>query len=119
LGEELASKFAFKNPVPTQGATFGGALATFENLLLVGAFNYGPPEELGRAYLLNGKTGEQIRAFDSPAGGRWFGEGLAVNDKYTVIGAPFTKVGTLQVCGRVHIYDAASGKLLRKIDSPN
>ncbi|MCL4854845.1 MAG: PQQ-binding-like beta-propeller repeat protein, partial [Bryobacteraceae bacterium] len=99
--------------------TFGWDVISASGTTLIA----GEPDEDGNgpgaAYLFDLQTGELIRRLTSPVpmvGRIGFGAALATSDGFVVVGSPSY---TDQDRGRVCIYDAATGDLLRQIESPS
>lgn len=98
--------------------------------LLVGAPSESPGDvnEAGRAYLIDGATGEAFRALTSPNSEKLGSYGAAVSGCGDVngdgtpdllVGAPNESHGGIDEAGRVYLIDGANGEVLHTITSPN
>ena len=111
-----------------EGDVFGTAIVIQGNYALINSI-YSDPKgtNSGAAYLFDITTGEQIRKFvpEDGAEGDLFGYSLAINDKYILIGSPYTdskessqeedKNNTEGVDrGAAYLFDLNSGKQLYK-----
>lgn len=130
----------FTSPNATDYARFGGAVASVGDItgndvpdVLVGA----APESVdgaaqaGRAYVVNGATGDTIQILESPnvESGGLFGTAVAGIDDVDDDGTPDVLVGaegetvvsnedSLKVAGRVYLFSGESGTHLRTFQSP-
>ena len=129
---------AFVSPTSQTGGQFSCALSGIPDLtgdgrgeVVIGAQGEcpgGSPYEAGRAYLFDGASGALLRTFRSPhevAQGLFGNRIAAIPDingdgKWEIaIGAQGEWVGSIDVAGRVYVFDGATGTLLRTLVSPN
>jgi hypothetical protein len=92
----------WENPSHTADDGFGYCVAVAGNKLLVGA-PYAKGSK-GRAYLLDGSTGNIIHIFEGDGGGM-FGKSVAWMENTVVIGAPYDNTGS----GVVYLFDSTTG----------
>lgn len=112
---------AIGDPVSQQGGAFGGALASVGSDLAVGA----PGERVfdrDRAGLVQLFTtgGVLRRTFEAPApvADAAFGVALAVRDGLLHVGAPGDRPIGLAGLGAIHVFDVATGGLVRTVRPP-
>lgn len=88
------------------GAFFGSAVSVAGDRALIGA--PGAAAVDGRAYLFDLRRGVEVAILSAsdqaPGGGFTFGESVALNPKYAVVGAP----GADAVRGALYVYDQAT-----------
>lgn len=127
------------SPSEETGGQFGFSVAGIPDVnldgrgdVIVGAWLENPglsPVDAGRAYVFSGATGALLRSLRSPneeTGGQ-FGfsvAGLADLDGDSrgdvIVGARFENPGLSPIdAGRAHVFNAASGGLIRTLRSPN
>lgn len=110
-------------PPVGRGGNFGWAIAVGGQNVLVGA----PAETIageltaGAAYLFDEQTGALrfILEDPSPHNDDSFGSAVAVSDDWAVVGVSFGDNGGAVRRGRVHIYDAHTGLLVRTLLNPS
>lgn len=105
------------------GDAFGSAIAIHEGIAVVGAPEHdgGWGNETGKAYVFNLATRSELLRLEASNGCPWgdeFGRSVDLDDRYIVVGAPWTCCPTSQ-CGTVHVFDAATGAELVEIDGWN
>jgi WD40 repeat protein len=115
------------NLLHTFGATvagehdsFGGSVAIDGNNVLIGAaYDSSNGYEVGQAHLFNASNGQLVRTFNDPTVTQWdqFGCSVAIDGSNVVIGAIGDDTKGRDV-GQVHLFDAASGNLLRTFNDP-
>jgi outer membrane protein assembly factor BamB len=96
------------------------AWALHGNQLVVGApTDSAAGAQVGRAYSFDLRSGTHTSTLDdpTPTGGDLFGGALALNDRWLVVAAPADATSKSQ-SGQVHVFDAASGTLVRTFDDP-
>ena len=101
---------------------FGYTVAVSDNYTLVAAprANIGSAQIAGRVWAFNTVTGTMLWSKDNPTPsfneqfGSW---ALAVNDTYAIVGAWDDRNDS--VSGKVYVYNAATGSLVRTIVNPN
>lgn len=103
----------FVKPPPTNFARFGDSVVGVGNDVLVSG------EDCHAAYLFSGLSGQLLKTYPSPtpAADDAFGFSSAAADGLIYVGAPFDSVGGYH-SGAVHVFDAATGSLLRTIREP-
>jgi hypothetical protein len=111
----------FDDPTVTDADRFASAVALDGSQVLIGA----PGDDtqgvdVGQAHLFDATSGNLLRTFDdpSPTTGDGFGAAVAVNGDLALIGAPGDGSQGVDV-GQAHLFDAASGNLLRTFDDPS
>lgn len=95
-------------------ARFGHSVSLSDGLIGIGA--YWAYAEAGSAYVFDADSGSQIQnflAFDGEQGNR-FGSSVVVSDGLIVVGSARDSVYG-EWSGSVHVFDALSGSLIRKI----
>lgn len=104
-------------PSPTGDGTCGWGLSASGTTVIVGA-PYEGGNGPGAAYLYDAAEGRLIRKLTSPApmlGRSLFGESVAASRSVVAVGGPsYTDEDLGQVC----LYDAATGELLERLESP-
>ncbi|MCO6043462.1 hypothetical protein NG895_06045 [Aeoliella sp. ICT_H6.2] len=116
----------FEGGTDTSGA-FGASVAINGFHVLIGAPRNGPyGQRVGRAFLFDSETGDLLHTFDDPTptdGGDhgnsfdFFGNSVAMDEKYVLIGAPSDDTNGDSV-GQAHLFDITTGDLLRTFDDP-
>jgi len=102
-------------PDDSEGQTdFGAAIALHDDIAVIGR---GSGQD---AYIFDISTGEHIAKLETPQKSREydFGNVLAINEKYIVMGAKRDSVGGYP-SGVVYIYDLTTGELLTQLQPPN
>jgi hypothetical protein len=123
----------FSNPEPKAFDTFGTALATFENKVVVGAILDDLPDDAhpdgdnpGRVWVLDTASGEQDFVIENPnlsappphEFGDWFGAPLAANDALIVVGAQEDGTNGVDGSGTVYAFSTDTGVLIHTLYSP-
>jgi hypothetical protein len=112
---------SLQKPSPTEGDSFGFAVAFVDGNVLVGA----PGDDTGAtdagaAYLFDGNSGALLQTFlnPTPAASDRFGEAVAA-DPYdqVLVGAPGDDTGATDA-GAAYLFDANSGALLQTYLNP-
>jgi len=114
------------SPSPTVNGEFGRSVAIAGGIIAVGA----PGESAdgyqgsGNVYLFNASTGALLRTIPSPVAGPPpvpdYGDSVAVNSSWVVVGAPSADVGIdVLDAGEVFLFNATNGALVSTIQSPN
>jgi hypothetical protein len=100
---------------------FGNTVASYGDYIAVQARYEGSVATAGRVYLFDAKTGSLLRTFNTPSPENQgkYGNALALFGDYLVVGAPGEEVGAFWDAGKVYIYKASTGTLLRTLTSPN
>lgn len=110
------------SPNPGDSGLFGSALAISGTTLVVGAPEENPngQSSAGRVYIFNAKTGALSHTLVSPNVqlDGFFGEAVAITGTTLAVGASETVSG-LTGAGRVYIFNAGTGALVRTLTSPN
>lgn len=105
-----------ENPTPVSGEWFGVDAAVSGNLAAVSDIN--DNSSRGRVYVFNTTTGSLVSSFAGLTANSFTGYSIAIDGTNVVAGAPQAAVGATSTAGKVHIFDANSGTLLRTIDNP-
>ncbi|MCA9166220.1 MAG: PQQ-binding-like beta-propeller repeat protein [Planctomycetales bacterium] len=105
---------------PLFGDSFGLSVDLYGNSVLIGSPNdrtHG--ERVGQAYLFDATTGLLLQTFDDPTitTEDVFGYSVATDGQFVLIGAPRDDTNGENV-GQAHLFDAATGELLRTYDDP-
>ncbi|MAE60521.1 MAG: hypothetical protein CMJ49_04090 [Planctomycetaceae bacterium] len=111
----------YDDPNVLGGDRFGYAVAFDGNHVLIGEpADMTQGSFVGRAQLINASTGAVIHTFDDPSAttADQFGNAVAIDRNYILISDHSDDTYGLNV-GRAHLFDAASGNLLRTFDDPN
>ncbi len=116
-GEEL---FKLRASDASVNDRFGGAVAVHGQIAMVGAYNAGDGvTDAGAAYLFDLSTGEEIRKFSPPVPKHnlQFGASVGLSETLVVVGSPDDDLdaGSGLQYGAVHVYDLATGSLLRSM----
>jgi outer membrane protein assembly factor BamB len=110
----------FNDPTPTRQDYFGNAVALDGNHVLIGA-NRDDTQgiDVGQAHLFDAATGDLLQVFDdpTPTDGDWFGRSVAIDAGRVLIGARHDDTRGTDV-GQAHLFDAATGSLLRTFNDP-
>ncbi|MEO1498777.1 MAG: hypothetical protein AAFV43_16650 [Planctomycetota bacterium] len=101
------------------GAFFGRSVAIDGDNILIGADGPRLGARAGDAFLFDAETGDLLQTFDDPTGmaGTQFGWSVAIENDTVLIGAPGDDTNGSNV-GKAHLFDAATGNLLRTFDDP-
>lgn len=108
----------FNDPTPTGMDFFGRSVALDGNYALIGANGDDTNgSNVGQAHLFDVATGSLLRNFSRPvnSGGSGFGTSVAIDDGKILIAAP---LGAGLDVGQVHLFDAATGDLIRTFNDP-
>lgn len=101
---------------PTPVGDFGSSVAVSSDFAVVGSFNAGPTSEAGgAAYVFDADTGQQLwklRPDDLSSGDR-FGDAVAIDGNYAVVGAPLHKGGG--IFGAAYVFDLSTGQQIAKL----
>ena len=106
------------NPEPVGDAHFGTFAAQVGNNLVFGAERFNP-QLPGRAYIMDGFTGDLIKTLASPSPTRFdqFGwSGAGVGDSFVVSSRLDDTLGNN--VGAAYQFDATNGDLIRTIPNP-
>jgi hypothetical protein len=104
------------DPAADPGARFGVSLATAGSDLLVGAPSNSTP---GFAYRFNPATGVLVQTYANPSGAvDGFGNAVVAVGDAVAVGAPGWTEGPAGQVGAVHLFDGATGALLRTLRNP-
>ena len=105
---------------------FGSAVAISGNLAVVGAWQEDDAggTNSGKAYIFDVTTGSLLRTLNNPnAYGTsvddYFGQSVAISGNLAVIGSHFEDDAGGTQSGKVYIFDATTGSLLRTLNNPN
>ncbi len=112
----------FNNPTAQAQGEFGRNVSMNENYILINA----PGDDTGASksgvsYIYDVSTGALLHTLVNPipSVNDRFGYFSAIDDNYTVITSPFDNgVSNVSNMGTMHIYDTATGALLRTIENP-
>jgi hypothetical protein len=124
----------FDDPSPSSGFFsfngdgFGGGIDLDGDYVLVGAERAAVGfERPGQAHLYDATTGDLVRTFNDPTITQanstsglsdQFGTAVALDGGLALVGAPGHNVGVYNDVGEAHLFDLATGALLRTIASP-
>ena len=115
-GRSGRRRVTYRKPIPATGDFFGAAVAGDGEQVLVGA----PLDEPGgAAYLFARDTAALEAVVRAPGfgGSDLFGAAVALAGPWIVVGAPMADAGAPHA-GSVHVFERASGTLLRTIANP-
>jgi len=78
----------------------------------------------GKAYIFNVTTGALVHTLDNPnafdtSASDFFGESLAIDGNYTIVGARLEDDAGGTSSGKAYIFNVTTGALLRTLDNPN
>ena len=121
--DSLAPAATLEEPTPhDEHGRFGYAVAVRGGLVAVAApfATVDGVEQSGRVELFR-TDGTHVRTLTSSEPGERFrfGRGVAISDRFVIVGAPGAKVGRYPTRGAVHFFDRQSGELIDTIESPN
>ena len=108
------------DPTPSQFDRFGVAVALDAGRALVGASSHVEQgARIGQAHLFDAATGTLLLTLDDPTPTTLdqFGVAVAFSGERLVVGAPGDDGAGTDI-GQVHVFDAASGALVRTLDDP-
>lgn len=108
------------SPDPQTKEYFGWALASDEELLVVGALGRGDTQpEAGVVYLYT-KTGKFLRTLEDPEPekGEHFGEAVALLPEHVIVGAPGHDAAGIDA-GSIFVFDRQAGTLQSMIVNPS
>jgi hypothetical protein len=111
-GQRLAT---YHNPSPVDGECFGCAVAAAGDFAYISTPRDSlgvPSKQYGVVHQFDRETGALIRAIQNPqpVNGEYFGHKIAAFDDKLAVAAPYP--------GRVYIFDAANGSLLKTLTRP-
>lgn len=115
--------FTLTSPNAQMNGSFGSSAAISGRFAIIGAIgeSVGGRYFAGRAYVYNSSSESPMHILTSPnaqdAGG--FGGAVAISGTLAVVGAFGESVGGHSNAGRVYLYNAATGKLVQTLESPN
>ena len=112
----------FTSPNPTQGGTFGCAVAAVGNKRLIGARRESPPgrtKPFGAAYVFDATTGELLHTLQkpSPAEEDYFGWPVCARGEVFLVGCDADDTGAKNA-GAVFLFDGSTGELLWAFRKP-
>ncbi|MEM8943564.1 MAG: FG-GAP repeat protein [Planctomycetota bacterium] len=104
------------------GYRFGKATALNDEYALIGTpgdDDFGGSS--GSAYLFDAQTGQQLAKWTASDGrrGALFGEAVAMNDRFAVIGAPAGASGQETLGGQAYVFDLSSGQEIAILSPDN
>lgn len=108
------------NPTPAAYDEFGCSVAVSDSTIVVGAFgDAADGYHFGSAYVYDAAGGSLLWTLNNPtpAAGDKFGYSVALSGSTIVVGSPYGSKDVLYA-GSVCVFDAASGSLLRTLNSP-
>jgi hypothetical protein len=109
------------DPTPTTEDQFGFSAAMDDGKLIVGArLDDTNATNAGQAHLYDVSSGNLLRTFDSPspATNDAFGQDVAIDDDYVLIGEPGHDTMTDPNTGQAYLFDATTGNLLATFENP-
>jgi hypothetical protein len=110
----------FANPTPNTSDTFGADIALSATRVLIGARqDDARGANAGAAYLFDLGTGNLVATLFSPhpAASDFFGDGVALNERYAVIGSALDNTqGTDR--GAAYLFNAETGELVQELFDP-
>lgn len=119
-GDTGALKWSVYNPTPEKFDYFGRALAVIGDMIAISGYrdNTGA-ESAGSVYLVDGASGEMVRAIHHPSPNlnAYFGRSLAVDGQRLVVGADGDSAGA-PAGGAAYVFDSATGALLLTLHNP-
>lgn len=110
----------FDDPTITIADRFGASVAVDGNHALIGAFHDDTNgTNVGQTHLFDVTTGSLLQTFNDPMATEFdlFGGSVAIDGDHVLIGAPGDDTHGYNV-GQAHLFDAATGNLLRTFDDP-
>ncbi len=115
-GAEVA---IFEAPDGGAGDSFGFALALHGRSVVVGAggADIGANGNQGAVYVMDLYDASLIRKLVAPDGeaGDFFGDAVAINGNYILIGSPFSQNGNFTGTGSAYLVDTATGGIWQKL----
>lgn len=111
----------FNDPDPQPGDQFGWVVALDGSNVLISAYQDDTMGvNVGQAHLFDAITGNLLHTFNdpTPTSGDEFGHFLAIKGSHIIIGAPTDDTNGTNV-GQAHLFDVATGNLLRTFDNPS
>ena len=109
------------NPTPAESDWFGESVGVSGDYAIIGAPNDDTSfTDSGAAYIYNIKTGALVHTLNNPsaAANDYFGDAVAISEKYAVVGAWGDDTGASNA-GTVYVYDVVTGTLLATINNPS
>ena len=109
---------------PSGILSFGKVLAATDNYLVIGApDNNDPNSQTGKAFIYN-SSGSLLYTLTNPSiystTYDTFGFSVDVDGNYVIVSSPGSKKdASLAYLGRVYIYNATTGTLVKTLDNPN
>lgn len=106
----------FEEPVPGAGSTFGAAIATDDDTVVIGAPN--AFDRAGAAYVYDLESGALLHRLHeglSLEDDGMFGYSLALLENEIAVGAPHTTVKGIPGSGAVYLFDRTSGRLVNRL----
>jgi outer membrane protein assembly factor BamB len=115
----------FVSPNLQENGVFGISLAVFGGRLIVGS-EEGPPScyptfcenSQGRAYVFNATSGSLISSLEPAYPSELFGNSVAISKQEAIVGADAETVNGIRVSGRVYLFNATTGSLIRTMVDP-
>jgi len=110
----------FDDPTPVASEQFGHAVSLSGDNVLIGAnLDVTADGRVGQAHLFSAATGALLQTFDDPTPtfDDRFGSSVSVSGDNVLIGAARDDTTGVDV-GQAHLFNAASGALLRTFDDP-
>jgi hypothetical protein len=101
------------SPNAKSDGNFGQSVAASGDIAVIGASGE------RRAYAFDATTGALLSTLTSPNSGSGFGDSVAVSGKIAVVGAPSETSGGHLYAGNAYVFNAATGKLVSNLTSPN
>lgn len=107
------------SPVPiSKVVQFGRRLAASDSVVVVGASSF-TDDDLGQVCIYDAATGELLRRLESPSPEHRFsfGDRVAISEGVLAVAAPWRE-HSWGTGGAVYLFEADSGRLLRKLTNP-
>jgi hypothetical protein len=103
------------------GDWFGWSVAISGNYAIVGAprEDHDPASNQGKVYIFDVTTGGLLNTLNNPTEDQRFGDAVAVDGDYVIIGSPYTNHVSGTGSGKVYIYNVTTGALVHTLDNPN
>jgi Tol biopolymer transport system component len=114
-------RLALRNPDPSDGDSFGFAVASVGPFIAVGAvLDDSGGSNAGAVYVFDGSDGslEQTILDPDPADGDQFGHTLAAAGGRLVVGAPYDDLPDVPDGGKVFVFDPDTGDLIHETPNP-
>lgn len=111
----------FDNPSAEAGDLFGGSVAMYGNLAVIGAAGDDQAgTDAGQVYVYDVTTGQLLRTISAPvtAAGDQFGASVSLFNDNVVVGVPGSDAGGNANTGRAVIMSATTGGLIATISNP-